>query len=157
MSYGEAATALTSGMIDSAAGPWAYVFGAYAMHEKLKYATINISMGAAGMQLLVNKKAWEALPEEWRKFATTWAETKSLDLYQKYNDEGDIKWIDTYKKAGVEIIKFPPEERAKLIEQAESLWEAWVKRLEGQGLPAREVFNFAKTKLAEVVKKYPAK
>ena len=44
----------------------------------------------------------------------------------------------------------PPEERAKLVTQAELVWEDWAKRMEDKGLPGREVLDFAKAKKAEI-------
>ena len=47
-------------------------------------------------------------------------------------------------------IEFPPDERAKLVAKAETVWEKWVKKAEKRGLPAREVLDYYLSKRKEI-------
>ncbi|MFH0914373.1 MAG: TRAP transporter substrate-binding protein DctP [Chloroflexota bacterium] len=157
MPGGEVYTALERGMIDGVVWVWTYTFGSYKLYELSKYATTEIAAGAAGMMTVVNKDAWNALPEEWRKMATNWAQTNASQLYIKYNALADAQWLPLFAKAGIEITQLPPAERAKLVERAKPSWEEWVKRMEAQKLPGREVLDFAIAKKAEIEAKYKKK
>lgn len=78
---------------------------------------------------------------------------KAWDRYDKYAMEADMKWLPIFRDAGVEIINFPAEERAKILEKAEGAWEEWVKDMESKGLPGREILDFALAKRDEVMAK----
>lgn len=146
-------TALERGMLDTVCVPWAYTFGSYKTYELSKYATIDVDLKVAAMYVVCSKAAWNALPEEWKKLCNEWVATKAIPLHVKHDDAEDAKWIPIFEKAGIEIYKLPLEERAKLVEKAKPSWEAWVKEMEGKGLPAREVLNFTIAKRDEVIAK----
>jgi TRAP-type C4-dicarboxylate transport system substrate-binding protein len=140
-------TALERGMLDAVLWVWPFTFGAYRLYELAPYATTGISAGKAGLSFHVNKDAWNALPKEWQDLAIWWADNRAMKSYLKWHAFDDAKWLPTFAKAGVQISTFPPEERAKLVAKAEPSWEAWVKDMEGKGLPGREILDLAlKTK-----------
>lgn len=64
-----------------------------------------------------------------------------------------MKWLPVFSEAGVEIIHFPPEERAKVLAKAEAAWEDWVKDMEAKGLPGREILEFTLAKRDEIIAK----
>ena len=53
------------------------------------------------------------------------------------------------KKAGVEIIELSPEEMAKLRKKAMPVWDDWLEKMEGKGLPGKEVMDLFKKLLAK--------
>jgi len=145
-------TALERGMLDTIVAPWSYTFGAYKTNELSKYATIDVDLKVSAMYVAASKTAWNALPDEWKKLANE-SFTKAISRHAKYNEIDDEKWVPIYVKQGIEIYKLPPEERGKLVDKAKAAWEAWVKEMEGKGLPARDVLNFAIAKRDEIIAK----
>ena len=144
--------ALERGMLDSISLPWTYTYGSYKLYELSPYATIGVDLKGAGMNVVVAQDAWDALPDEWKKLAE-FSARKAWDRYDKYNMEADMKWLPTFRDAGVEIINFPAEERAKILAKAEGTWEEWVKDMESKGLPGREFLDFAIAKRNEILAK----
>ena len=140
-------------MLDGVIWIWTYTFGSYNLHDLSKYATLGLDLKVTDMYVFVNNDAWDALPEEWQKLAN-FSAGMAAERYDKYLMEGDLKWIPIFNQAGIEVTQLPPEERAKLVAKAEASYEAWIKDMEDQGLPGREVFEYAKAKRDEIVAKY---
>jgi len=152
VSPSEMYVALERGMLDSISLPWTYTYGSYKLYELSDYATIGVDLKGAGMNFFVAKDAWDALPDEWKKLAE-FSARKAWDRYDKYNMEADLKWLPIFSDAGIEVINFPAEERAKILAKAEGTWEAWVKDIESKGLPGREILDFAIAKRNEILAK----
>ncbi len=152
VSPSEMYVALDRGMLDSISLPWTYTYGSYKLYELSKYATIGVDLKGAGMNFFVAKDAWDALPDEWKKLAE-FSARKAWDRYDKYNMEADLKWLPIFSDAGVEIINFPSEERAKILAKAEGSWQEWVKDMESKGLPGKEMLEFAIAKRNEILAK----
>lgn len=149
-------TALERGMLDGVIWIWTYTFGSYKLHELSQYATLGLDLKVTDMFGFVNKDAWAALPDEWKKFAE-FSAAKATERYDKYLMERDIHWLPIFSEAGIEVTQLAPEERAKLVGKAEAAYEAWIKDKEDKGLPGREVFEYAKAKREEIVAKYAEK
>ena len=60
--------AMDRGTLDMATLPWAFAFGAFKINEVSKYVTTNFAPGSQSCAYLANKKAWNALPDEFKKF-----------------------------------------------------------------------------------------
>lgn len=148
---GEIYTALETGTVDVAAFPLG-IAPDFKFQEVSKYVTTELSMGSASQFIIVSQDAWDALPEEWKKLHNWWqpkqemvlATQRQLKLFQA---------MPILRKAGLEIIEFPPEERAKIIAYAEETWDEWVKDMEEKGLPGREVFDYVVAKRKEITGK----
>lgn len=136
-------TALDRGMLDGVMWIWTYTFGSYKLYELSKYATLGIDLKVTPMYTLVSKTAWNALPDEWKKLATDWADTKCIPAYVKYLDQEDAKYLPLFQKAGIEIYNLPADERAKLVEKAKPSWDNWLADMNTKGLPANDVLNYA--------------
>jgi TRAP-type C4-dicarboxylate transport system substrate-binding protein len=146
-------SALEKGMLDVVCMNWTSPFGAFKLYELSKYATIGVDLKVTDMWFLVNKKAWDKLPEEWKKIANESAE-KAIDRYVKVLKADDKKWLPLFEKAGIEIFTFPESERMKLVEKSKESWEDWIADVSKHGKPAREVMKYAAEKRDEVMKKY---
>ncbi|MFH0914481.1 MAG: TRAP transporter substrate-binding protein DctP [Chloroflexota bacterium] len=146
----ETYSALEKGMVDSILFVWTYTFVSYKLYELSKYATIDVDAGTTGMQVAVNKTAWNALPKEWQEKSTKWVEANIVNLYDKYNGDDDAKNLPLFKQAGIEIIKFPPAEKAKLLQHADTLWNEWAAKMDSQGLPGKQILEFGKATRAKV-------
>lgn len=141
--------ALDRGLLDSVCFVWPYTFGAYKMDEICKFATLGIGLKISNQYLACTKKAWAALPAEWKKLSEE-SSAKAVQRYIDFRKTDDIKWLEQFKKSGMQINTFPPEERAKLVAKAAPSWEKWVKEIEAKGLPGREMLNFALAKSKEI-------
>jgi len=47
-------------------------------------------------------------------------------------------------------VHLPDEERAKLVNKAEIVYQDWIKRTEEKGLPGKEVFDYFMAKRKEI-------
>jgi len=149
-------TALERGMIDGVIWIWTYTFGSYKLYELSQYATLGIDLKVTDMYTFVNKDAWNKLPDEWKKLAN-FSASKATERYDNYLAKADVGWLPKFMGTGMEITQFPAEERAKLVEKAESAYQAWIKDKEDKGLPGKEVFEWAKAKREEIIAKYTEK
>ena len=55
------------GTVDLAGLPWSFAFGAFKIHEVSKYAIVGLNLGTMACSYIANKKAFNALPEEFKK------------------------------------------------------------------------------------------
>jgi TRAP-type C4-dicarboxylate transport system substrate-binding protein len=145
-------TALDRGMIDSVIFAWPYTFGTYKLNELSKYATLGVEVKIADMYVAASKDAWNALPDEWKKLSEA-ATAKTIERYLDFRKTDDGKWLDIFKKQQMEIIQLDPVERAKLVDKAKPSWDAWMKDIDGKGLPGTELFKLAQAKKDEILAK----
>ena len=146
-------TALQRGMLDEVLFVWTYGFGSYKLNELSKYATVGVDAGASGMQVAVNKDAWDALPKEWRELSSKWVRANVINLYDDYNNKANAKWLPIFKESGMEISTFPPAEKAKLVAAASEGWNAWAEDVNKRGLPGSSILARAKSLKADIAGK----
>jgi TRAP-type C4-dicarboxylate transport system substrate-binding protein len=140
--------AMDRGTLDMATLPWAFSFGAFKINEVSKYCTTNFAPGSQSCAFIANKKAWNALPEEYKKLHMEWYK-KAPKIWGDEYKKGDKRWIPIYKKK-LEFIELPDEERAKLVTKARGIWDEWIKRMKKRGLPGKEVLNYFMAKRKEI-------
>jgi TRAP-type C4-dicarboxylate transport system substrate-binding protein len=137
------------GTVDLAGLPWSFAFGAFKVYEVSKYAIVGLNLGTMACSYIANKKAFNALPEEFKKIHAEWYAKAPYEWGKEY-DTLNRKWIDEVFKKRLEFIEFPPDERAKIVKKAQTVWEEWVKKWEKKGLPAREVLDYYLSKRKEI-------
>ena len=147
----ESMPALKSGKIDLVSLPYPSTFAAYKVQDSSKYATENISLGAALCYLAVNIKSWEALPADVRKVMLDLREPLIKRYPDAYAIEDAASFAD-FKAKGIELVKFNPVDRARLVARAIKTWDAWIDEREKQGLKGRQVFEFTQQKMREYSK-----
>jgi TRAP-type C4-dicarboxylate transport system substrate-binding protein len=140
--------ALSRGTVDLVGFPWTYGFGAYKAHEVSKYVSIPMTLGTMSCYYIANKDAWDALPEEFKKFHMQWYNNSPCIFHNAFK-VADDKWLPIFKEK-LEFIDFPESERDKLVAKAKAVYEKWVKAREAEGLPGREVLNYYLEKRKEV-------
>jgi TRAP-type C4-dicarboxylate transport system substrate-binding protein len=140
--------AMERGTLDMATLPWAFSFGAFKINEVSKYVTTNFAPGSQSCAYLANKKAWNALPEEFKKFHMAWYAKAPKEWGDEYK-KGDKRWIPKYKE-NLEFVELPDSERAKLVGKAEGVWKKWIEKMEKKGLPGKEVFDYFLAKRKEI-------
>jgi TRAP-type C4-dicarboxylate transport system substrate-binding protein len=139
--------ALERGTIDSFGFPYTFAFGAYKLYEVSKYATEGIALNGFMCFQGVSIKAWNKLPKTLQDKHEAALKLAGENLAKAYAKD-DEKWLPIFKQK-LEIVKFPPAERAKLVAGASEIWEAWVKEQEAAGRPGRELLNFVRAETAK--------
>ena len=98
----------------------------------------------------VSVDAWNALPPEVQALLPRVREEGIAVQIQAYAD-GDKKWLPIFRER-LEIVPFPPAERAKMVAEAEAIWEEWAADLDARGLAGTEILTFAKAQRAKHVR-----
>jgi TRAP-type C4-dicarboxylate transport system substrate-binding protein len=140
--------ALERGTIDSFGLPYTYTFGAYKLYEVSKYVTEGMAMNGLACFEGVSLTAWGKLPDN-LKARLPDAQKLATEVLLKAYKADDEKWLPIFKQK-LEVVQFPPAERAKLVAGANDIWEAWVKDQEAAGRPGREILNFVKAEVAKL-------
>lgn len=134
--------ALERGTIDSFGFPWTYAFGAFKIYEVSKYATEGLAMGGFSCAHVVSLDAWDALPQKLKDMFPEVRETALNAMIEDYA-KADEKWYPIFQER-LEVVPFPPEERQKLVANAEVIWNEWAKEKDAKGMPGTELLNFVK-------------
>ena len=137
----EVYTALERGMFQAASFPFAYSFTAYKLHEVSKWHTLGMQLGIIHNSVVLNKKAWEALPAAYQQILKGAIED-AYRLQREAYDDADKKAFVLFEKRKLEVIKVSQEMRDKLIVTAgKPVWDAWVADTEKKGLPGKEALD----------------
>lgn len=149
--FGETYTALATGIVDMAC-THTQSFYVYDWYEVSDYWIRDLELGHAGSGVLLNKDSWDALPDSAKAVIEDLKLEMAARAQWSYRTEMDQEAIAAFKKAGVEEIKFPAEERAKLMDVAPSVWQDWVTT---QGEPGKEVLEAYLAAKDKILKEYP--
>ena len=120
----------------------------YKWYEVSKYAAIDLGINTVLTFQMGNKDAWDALPDEFKKLHTAWWEEHYDDFVQERLDRLD-EALALYKER-LEVINFPPDERAKLEAVSKRFWDEWVDKMEADGLPGRKLLDDVLAKRKEI-------
>jgi TRAP-type C4-dicarboxylate transport system substrate-binding protein len=140
LSVTEAAMSIDRGTIDSSCSPTT-AFNSAGIQEVSKYATFY-GQGAAAWPIAMNLNRWNKLQPELQMIMMDVRDEVSVahsKAYAKMENETYEGWK---KKYGIEIYRFPPEERkaaAKL--GGEPVWNNWLKQMKAKGLPGELIFK----------------
>ena len=102
---------------------------------------------------------FEKMPKVAKQALKNFKETESeiKNNLKKYNAEKPIftkhqledQIASIYKKK-LEFVRFPDEERAKLLSKAEGVHKKWIKLMQKRGLPGQEVYDYFLAKRKEI-------
>lgn len=146
----EVYTGIERGMFQAAAFPFSYAHGAYKVHEVSKWYTFNMAPGANHCPALYSITAKNALPSEYQQLLEEAKPIAYEALIAGY-EEADAKWIPIFDETGLERINYSDDQLDEFRERgAQPVWEAWVKDMDGRGLPGQELLDliFAEAKKA---------
>lgn len=125
MAGDEVLPALERGVIDAAE------FSALAMdfsmgyYQAAKYAHFpSVHQPGTYMELIVNKKSWDALPENIKSCLIASAKEACFDTWLKCDDDS-VKILPKVKAAGVNLIKLSPEIQKKVLEVSHKILEKY--------------------------------
>lgn len=144
----EAYQAMESGVVDTVA---------FAQHAHLSFGTINqadwwtanLNPGTVNCPVVVNIDAYEALSDAERA-ALDSSVDEALDHYLTNYGELLQRWDSVLQEKGVQKVEIDDaviaEFRAKA---ADPIRDAWIKDMEGQGLPGQELYDLVVKTLAD--------
>ncbi len=144
----EAYTALESGVVDAVA---------FAPHAHLSFRTIeiadwwttNLNPGSVNCPVVVNIDAYNALSDEHREALDSSIPAAMERYYEAYQEVYD-KWGPVLEENGVEKVTLPEETVQGLQEAAATpVREEWI-AANKDSIPAEELYQFVKDKLAEL-------
>ncbi|MBI3629290.1 MAG: TRAP transporter substrate-binding protein DctP [Candidatus Rokubacteria bacterium] len=144
----ETYTALERGVVDMITFPGTYGFASFRLHEISRYYIDKISLGTQPCFWAVTEGAWGKLPAGHQKLMLDLREPAARAAMQAFA-AADGKDYPEFKARGIEVINFPPAERAKLAANAGKHWQEWVADKERRGIPARQVLEFVHAKIKE--------
>ena len=137
----EVYTSLERGLVDGVAFPNTYAFSAFRLHEISDWRTTNMSLGGLACPVVVNAKAWKALPNQYQKLITD-SVRASLNAQAASYKATDDKNIPLFKEKGIVAITYPMADRNKFVEKtARPVWDEWVKKASSKGIPAQELLD----------------
>lgn len=149
MSASEVRQALDSGVVKAVAfAPHAHM--AFGTVEKADWWTTNLNPGTVNCPVVVNTDALNALSDEHRE-ALLGSVDEALDYYiDNYENNTMGKWGPTLDERGIERITYSEEALEEFRNKVAGPAAAdWVKEMSEAGLPAEELYDFAKAKIAE--------
>jgi TRAP-type C4-dicarboxylate transport system substrate-binding protein len=144
----EAYQALQLGTVDGAIFP-ASAARSYRIHEISKYFTLGFDVTVFYAPYAVNLRTWSRWPADVRA-AFEKANAEATVRMGKHFDETNQQLIDSYAAAGVEIIKLPESEQAKVRQMLEPLYGKWVADMKGKGLPGAQVLEHFRAAIKRV-------
>ena len=139
---------IARGTIDLVGLPHSYAQGAYKIHEVSKYYNIPFTLGTMSCPVVASKKAWDALPEEFKKLNQVWYDLTPYVYAEEYA-KADRRFMPLFREK-LEFIDFPNSEREKIVAKARNVWDEWVDEMEKKGLPGKEVLDFYLAKRKEI-------
>lgn len=137
----EVYTSLERGLVDGVTFPNTYAFAAYRLHEISNWRTTNMSLGGLACPVVINSKAWEALPDQYQKLITD-SVPVALSAQAAAYKAADDKNIPLFKEKNIVAITYPMEDRDKFVEKAgKPVWDKWVKEASEKRIPAQELLD----------------
>gem|GEM_PF-563518 len=138
---------LQRGMVDGMFLNWA-ASPAYKLYEVVKCVMeTGLSCGPLGM--IMNLDTWNSLPPDIQKIIDGVNE-KFIGWTVHGSPDGSVVGYELYgesvskplfEKNGVQVYQMSPQEAEKFRRTLIPLWDAWVKEMEGKGLPAKQVMK----------------
>ncbi len=140
---------MDKGVLDGVATPYGgcEIFN---FHEVGKYMTHAI-IALAPLTVAMSIDKWNSLPPDIQDAITSECGYEGSRWYGKYysdalDDAAIVEIAEYAKETGHELVHYtlPPEELARWQEVgAKPLWDAWVEKIEGLGLPGQAVLDEA--------------
>lgn len=140
-------TALKLGTIDACEYSGGILDWDLGMHEVTKYMIMPYYLGNVLCDFLVNRKAYESLPEDIRKafdMCCSWAETYVTYSIERDNRIAKKRMVD---EKGMQVIWLPDSDVAKMRELARQFWD---EQLATVSPDSAKLINLYKNKAREV-------
>ncbi|MBZ4654454.1 MAG: putative 2,3-diketo-L-gulonate-binding periplasmic protein YiaO [Peptococcaceae bacterium] len=126
MALSEVFTALQQGTVDGQDNPIGNVYS-FRYYEVQKYLTLTGHQWA-GIMVLVSEKVWSKIPADYQKIIQDAA--KESEAWQRVEiNKKEGEFLDTMKKAGLQVIELTPEEKAKFQEKMKAVWTEYQEKV----------------------------
>lgn len=138
----EAYELLERGVVQAWSFPYSYTFGAFRLHEISTWYTSNFQPGTNHCPSVVNLKAYNKLPDEWKRLFMDSRKVAYDALVAGYA-AADKKWIPIYEaNPNLKEIRFKAEDLAE-VERigGKPVWNEWVEARKKEGLPGQEMLD----------------
>ncbi|WP_040609237.1 C4-dicarboxylate TRAP transporter substrate-binding protein [Pseudooceanicola batsensis] len=145
----EAYNAMDSNVVDTVA---------FAQHAHLSFRTIdqatwwtaNLNPGTVNCPIVVNMDAYEGLSDEHRE-ALDSSVDEAIEYYvDNYQNNVLKQWDQILEEKNVTKVEFSEEELQKFREATQGIADQWIEEKSAQGIPAQELYDMVKAKLAEM-------
>ncbi|MEZ5649351.1 MAG: TRAP transporter substrate-binding protein DctP [Burkholderiaceae bacterium] len=145
----EVYTGMERGTIDAASFPYTYAHASYKLPEVSNWFTGNLSPGTSDCPVVIGKKAYAKLPDQYKKLLMDMKPRIDEVQIQAYVDI-DKKNLPAFKKK-LEEVRFTKEQLAEFQKTAgEPVWNEWIAenqdKFDAKGLVAAVQAEIAKAK-----------
>lgn len=148
MPASEVFLALDRKRLNGVAFPY-YAHVSYRSYELGKWMSTNLALGTTAFPVAFNKKAWEALPAQYKNVMLS-AREVAYEAQKNAFDQNTSKSLDKIKGAGVKLIQFPEKElTAFRAAGGQPVWDEWVRERTSKGQQGQEILGFV---LSEIKK-----
>jgi TRAP-type C4-dicarboxylate transport system substrate-binding protein len=99
----------------------------------------ELPLGGLPMLIVMNKRVWESISKEDQAKITEIAKGHADAFHKIYQVGGDEQSLQTFKKAGVKIIKPDAASEAAIRTSARTIWDQWAREQDAAGRPGKAV------------------
>ena len=126
LSGAEVYTALSTGVVDAVRWGSPANNLKLSLHEVGKYYIQPSPMPGPNNNFLINKDAWNKLPDDIKAIMEESAKLASMD-YMARGAQLDASAVKTMKEAGIEFVRIPDDEWSKMEVNVRNLWAEYAK------------------------------
>jgi len=147
----EVYVALDRGLVGAVAQPF-YAIKSYRLGEISDWMTTNLSLGTTGVPFVINKKAWEALPEQYQQLLRD-AREKAYAAQKAALGAEQRAALDQLRTQ-IKPIEFSDDALERFREAGgKPVWAEWAARQDTAGLPGQEILDLVLQTAAKATKR----
>ena len=148
----ETYTLMQRGAVDAVSFPFSYAHAAYKIDELSEWYTANLQPGTSECPIVFNKKAFEALPQQYKDLLMS-LKGEATDATIAAYEAADAKNVPAFE-AKMEKIVYSDEELAKFKATAgQPIWDKWIADNKDK-FDSQALFDKMMALLAEAQAKY---
>ncbi|MES0825156.1 TRAP transporter substrate-binding protein DctP [Ruegeria sp. SCP11] len=121
----EVYTALQRKTVDAVAFPFSYAHAAYKLHEVADWFTSNLTPGTADCPIILNKTAYEALPQQYKDLLDS-LKDEVADVYRGVYTAADEKYLPVFREELTEIEYSEADLAEFRATVGQPIWDKWV-------------------------------
>lgn len=141
MDIGDIYEGMNRGTIDGALLPASTVIN-YQLYEVTDYI-IEGNFMTVGLYAVMNQDTWDNLSEEDQEVIDNLTgEEAALKAAEVYDADGEKGW-EQVKEEDIEIYELDDQEKEELEEEFQPMYDDWINKMEGQGLPGQDIYDRA--------------
>ena len=129
-------TALERGLFDAVPGCGEWWFSNWKVFDACKggYYIDGFDINPAGVNFMINKKAYDALPADIKKIIEDLKWEISAIVHEYHASKTVTEYFKSkWRAADIKFSTFPAEERKKMAAHGPAIWEKWKERYKKDG------------------------